>query len=162
MLNALLLLVVNRISWWQMRSLPSWTVISISIVFVQSFADFMQAALVCPEVTPQSEIDLVAFHATHARRYIGAFAASMLVALFANLYLGGSYNIVDYLTQNPVLRSQWSRRWSDGAGSISPRPSCSCASGVTICPSSRSPSNSGRQVIACQSGTGLLAPRRPS
>ncbi|MGH6872326.1 MAG: hypothetical protein ACREHE_12560 [Rhizomicrobium sp.] len=81
MLNALIVLVADWISFWDVRTLPSWTVASILVVLTQSFVDYMQAALVCPEVAPEGPIDLVAFHRIHARRYIGAFAATTIVAL---------------------------------------------------------------------------------
>jgi hypothetical protein len=100
MANALLLLVVDWISWWPMHTIASWPVTSIFAVLAQSFADYMQAALVCPEIPSEGEIDLVAFHKSHARRYMGAAAASMAVALCNNLYLGGNYNIADFMTQN--------------------------------------------------------------
>lgn len=127
MLNALLLLVVDWISWWPMHNIPSWPVMSILAVLAQSFADYMQAALVCPEIPSLGEIDLVRFHATHARRYIGAVAVAMAVALGNNLYLGGNYNIAEFMTQNiaviPFLAivlfaALVRRRWVDIAAPI--------------------------------------------
>ncbi|HLY05857.1 MAG TPA: hypothetical protein VKR31_08935 [Rhizomicrobium sp.] len=103
MLNALVVLVVDWISYWDMNSVPRWTVVSIFIVLAQSFADFMQAALVCPEIPPEGTIELPAFHASHARRYIGAFAVTCIIALFDNLYFGGGYRIADFLAQNLVV-----------------------------------------------------------
>ena len=103
MLNALIVLVVNWISWWDVHSVPSWSVISIFAALTQSFVDFMQAALTCPEIPPEGEIDLVQFHATRARRYIGAFALMTIVAFFNNLYFGGNYNIADFFTQNLIV-----------------------------------------------------------
>jgi hypothetical protein len=100
MLNALIVLIVDWISYWDMRAMPSWTIISILIVLTQSFADYMQAALVCPEVPAEGEIDLTAFHATRSRWYIGAFAVTTISALVLNLYFGGGYSVSDYLTQN--------------------------------------------------------------
>jgi hypothetical protein len=100
MLNALLVLIADWISYWDMRSVPSWSMVSILVVLVQSFADFMQAALVCPEIPPEGDIDLVAFHTRRARRYIGAFAVSVTVALFDNLYFGGNFRVADVLEQN--------------------------------------------------------------
>jgi hypothetical protein len=100
MLNALIVLIVDWISYWDMRAVPSWTMVSIFVVLLLSFSDYMQAALVCPEIPAEGEIDLPAFHATHSRRYIGAFAVSGVCALVLNLYFGGNYNVSEFLSQN--------------------------------------------------------------
>lgn len=103
MLNALIVLIINWISYWDMHGIRNWSVVSIFMVIAQSVVDFMQAALVCPEVPAEGKVDLVAFHATHARRYIGAFAAMGLVAMINNIYFGGGYSIADYFAQNLVV-----------------------------------------------------------
>jgi hypothetical protein len=103
MLNALFVLVVNWISLWDLRSVPDWTLGTILIVMVQSFVDYMQAALACPEIPAEGEIDLVAFHQTRSRLYIGAFAVTTIWALVDNIYFGGSYNIAEYAEQNLVV-----------------------------------------------------------
>ena len=122
MFNALLVLVVDWVSFWDMRRVPSWTMASIAVVLVQSFVDYMQAALVCPEIPPEGEIDLVAFHKTHARRYIGAFVGTAIWALVDNSYFGGTYNVGELLAENiavvplivvAVVASTVRRRWVD-------------------------------------------------
>lgn len=100
MLNALIVLVVDWISYWDMHAVPSWTMVSIGVVLAQSFVDYMQAALVCPEIPAEGPIDLVAFHETRSRRYIGAFAVTTVMALISNLYFGGGYNVAEFITQN--------------------------------------------------------------
>jgi hypothetical protein len=122
MLNALLVLVVDWISFWDMHGVPSWTLASIAIMLMQSFVDYMQAALVCPEIPAEGEIDLALFHATHSRRYIGAFAVTAVWALIDNLYFGGGYNVAELLRQNlavvplivtAVFATIVRRRWAD-------------------------------------------------
>ncbi len=103
MLNALIVLVVDWLSYYDMRSLPNWTMASLGIVLVQSFVDYMQAALVCPEIPAEGEIDLQEFHRMRAGRYIGAFAMVTVVALLDNLYFGSGYNIGEVLSQNIVV-----------------------------------------------------------
>ena len=100
MLNALFVLVVDWLSYYDMRALPNWTMASLGIVLVQSFVDYMQAALVCPEIPAEGEIDLQEFHRTRPGRYIGAFAVVTVVALLDNLYFGSSYNIAEVFAQN--------------------------------------------------------------
>jgi hypothetical protein len=103
MANALFVLVVDWISYWDMRAIPNWSMASIAVVLVQSFVDYLQAALVCPEIPESGEIDLREFHRARAGRYIGAFAAVTVVAFLDNLYFGSSYNIGEVLSQNVAV-----------------------------------------------------------
>ncbi|MBV8977277.1 MAG: hypothetical protein JO261_08005 [Alphaproteobacteria bacterium] len=100
MFNALILLLADWISYWDMREVPNWTMPSILIVVVQSFVDYMQAALVCPEVPAEGTLDLVEFHRMRSRRYIGAFLATAIWAFIDNLYFGGAYNVSEVMRQN--------------------------------------------------------------
>lgn len=122
MANALFVLVIDWISFWDMHAVSTWTIASIAMVLMQSFVDYMQAALACPEIPPDGEIDLVAFHATRARRYIGAFAVTTVWALVDNLYFGGGYNLAELTMQNfavvPLIfvatfATIVRRRWAD-------------------------------------------------
>jgi len=103
MLNALIVLVADWISFWDVRALPSWSVVSILVVLVQAFVDYMQAALVCPEIPQEGAIDLVEFHQTRSRLYIGAFLATGIWALADNLYFGGNYDVAEFLSQNVAV-----------------------------------------------------------
>jgi len=103
MLNALLVLVVDWVGYWDMHGIPKWSMVSIAVVMVQSCTDYMQAALVCPEIPAEGEIDLRDFHATRARRYIGAFAATTIMALVTNSYFGGTYNSKQVIAENAVV-----------------------------------------------------------
>jgi hypothetical protein len=127
MLNALFVLVVDWISYWDMHAVASWTTASIFIVLGQSFVDYMQAALVCPDIPEHGTVDLVAFHRSRAGRYIGAFALTTIVALLDNLYFGSGYNIGQVLAQNiavvpliaiAVTATFVRRRWVDIAAPI--------------------------------------------
>ena len=84
------------------------------------FADYMQAALVCPEVPAEGGIDLPAFHARQSRRYIGAFAVTGVIALAINSYYSDAYNVVEYAKHNvavipliaiAVVAAVWRNRW---------------------------------------------------
>jgi len=103
MFNALIILVIDWVSYWDMRDLPNWSMVSIAVVMMQSFTDYMQAALVCPEIPAEGKIDLIAFHATRSRRYIGAFAITTVMALITNTYFGGTYKIGDLIAQNAAV-----------------------------------------------------------
>jgi hypothetical protein len=107
MANALIVLVVDWISYWDMRALPKFGTGTIALVVASALIDYLQAALVCPEIPAEGPVDLVAFHAEQSRRYIGAFAAAAAMALILNTVLGGAFNVTEWEQQNlavvPVL-----------------------------------------------------------
>lgn len=120
MLNAMLVLVIDWISFWDMRTITTWSMVSIGLVLAGSFADYLQAALVCPEIPPEGAIDLPVFHARQSRTYIGAFVGSGVMALVSNTYYSGNFNVAEYAAQNlavipllvvaitaAVFRSRW-------------------------------------------------------
>jgi hypothetical protein len=100
MLNALIIIVANWIGFWDMRQLPSWSVGMILFTLAMAIANYLQVALVCPEVGDEGIVDLHDFHRRQGRRYIGAFVISLLFALFANIVFGAEYNFRDLLEQN--------------------------------------------------------------
>ncbi len=120
MANAMTVLVVDWIGYWDLHAVASWTMPSIALCIFSSFADYMQAALVCPEVPPEGPIDLTAFHARQSRRYIGAFAVTATMALLLNSYYSGVYDVVAFAKQNmavipliavAVTAAVWRNRW---------------------------------------------------
>jgi hypothetical protein len=122
MLNALFVIVVDWISFWYLNTLQSWSVGLIFMTLAIALVDYLQAAMVCPEIPTEGSIDLKAFHATQARRYIGAFALSATNALIANFVLGGAYNVSEWSVQNwavvpmlviAVTAAAWRTRWVD-------------------------------------------------
>ena len=87
--NALLVIMANWISFWDMRSLASWSPVTILFTFAMASINYLGVALTCPEVAPEGAIDLVQFHIRESGRYIGAFLACVLTALAANMVYGG-------------------------------------------------------------------------
>lgn len=100
MANALIVLIVDWISFWDLRALPKYGIGTILMFIAIALIDYLQAALVCPEIPAEGTIDLVQFHARQSRRYIGAFAASAAMALISNTVLGGAFNIAEWERQN--------------------------------------------------------------
>src|SRR6185312_15624816 len=80
--------------------ISAWSMVSIGLVLAGSFADYLQAALVCPEIPPEGAIDLPVFHARQSRTYIGAFVGSGVMALVSNTYYSGNFNVAEYAAQN--------------------------------------------------------------
>jgi len=88
MLNAVAVIMANWIGFWDMRGMPSWDVASIFFTFLTSFTNYLQAALVCPEVKPGEPLDLVDFAARQRTRYVGVALASVLMAGLGNAVYG--------------------------------------------------------------------------
>lgn len=102
-LNALILIVANWISFWDMRAIKSFSMGSVLLVFLMAFVNYLQAALVCPEFPAAGEIDLERFHAEQGRRYLAAFFLSTLSALVVNLVFGAGFAVQEWLSQNLVV-----------------------------------------------------------
>ena len=76
---------------------------TVAFTLAMAIANYLQAALVCPEVLPDGPVDLVEFHAQQGRRYIIAFVISVLFALCANVVYGSAYNLSEWSQQNLVV-----------------------------------------------------------
>ncbi len=101
LLNSLITVIANWISFWDMRTLGVWSVGSIFFTFTLSFVTYLQVALVCPDIPAEGTIDLVAFHEEQfAALHIGAFAATGVVALIANFVFGNGFHVSEWGTQN--------------------------------------------------------------
>ena len=98
--NAIIIVIANWISFYDMKDLPGWNMATIFFVFGIAFSNYLQAALVSPEIVPGETIDLQAFHAQQSTRYIGAFLASALIALVANVVLGAGLHVAEWNEQN--------------------------------------------------------------
>ena len=101
--NAFITIIVNWISFWDLRLLHTFSVGTILFVFLLAFTNYLQAALVCPHIEPDREVDLVRYHAEQGRRYVGASAATAGAALIANALLGGGYQVQEWFRQNIVV-----------------------------------------------------------
>jgi hypothetical protein len=100
MANAMLVLVVDWISFWDMRKISSWSMVSIGLVLAGSFADYLQAALVCPDLPSEGPIDLTVFHDKQSRRYISAFVGAGVMGLILNSYYSSNFNVAEFAAQN--------------------------------------------------------------
>jgi hypothetical protein len=100
MLNAFVTILADWISFWDLRNLPSWSVLAIAFTLLMAIANYLQAALVCPEVPAEGPVDLKVFHVEQSRRYIGAFLVSGMLALVANFVFGNMQNVSEWGAQN--------------------------------------------------------------
>ena len=102
-LNAFIVIVANWVGFWDLRTLPSWSMLSIVFTLLMGIANYVQAALVSPEVPAEGTVDLGAFHAEQSRRYIGASVVSSTIALFGNFVYGTSAGISELVSQNAAV-----------------------------------------------------------
>jgi hypothetical protein len=103
MLNALIVILANWLSFFDLRSAPGWNIATILFVLAIAIANYLQAALVCMHVPEEGAVDMVAFHEAQARKYILAFIASLIIALLANIFLGGAFHIGEWISQNTAV-----------------------------------------------------------
>ncbi|MBS0471114.1 MAG: hypothetical protein JSR60_08590 [Proteobacteria bacterium] len=102
-LNAFILIIANWISLWDLRNIGTFGTGLVVFTFVLAFSNYLQAALVSPEMPASGAIDLEAFHDEQGRRYILGFMGSVITALIGNAILGASFNIVEWSQQNLVV-----------------------------------------------------------
>jgi hypothetical protein len=100
LLNSLITTVANWISFWDLRTIGVWSVGTIFFTFLLSFVTYLQVALVCPDIPAEGTIDLAVFHDEQSRRYIGAFAATCLVAFIANFVFANGFHVAEWNAQN--------------------------------------------------------------
>jgi hypothetical protein len=103
LLNAFIAIVANWVSFWDLHALPSWPMTSIVFILLMGIANYMQVALVSPEVPKEGPVDLQAFHAEQGRRYIGAFLVLSVLALLFNLAFGTAPGAAELIAQNAAV-----------------------------------------------------------
>ena len=74
--------------------------LTIVLTLLLAIANYLQAALVCPEVPSEGPVDLVVFHREQSRRYIGAFLVLCILALIANFVFGTMQGASEWGAQN--------------------------------------------------------------
>ena len=100
MANAFVVIIANWISLWDIRALQSFGVGTILFTFMLAFVNYIQAALVCPELPSQGALDLWEFHQREGRRYLAAVVASLVMAVLANIIYGGVYSLAELSREN--------------------------------------------------------------
>ena len=120
MANALFVIMADWIGFWGLKGLKVWSVGSIFFTFALAFSNYLQAALVCPEIPAEGVIDLAVFHRLKGRAYIAAFVASCALALAANVAYGQVFGVLDWARVNiavipmtliAVAALIWRGRW---------------------------------------------------
>ena len=127
MLNALVAIIANWISFWDLRGLPSWSVWTIFFTFLLAFTNYLYAALVSPEIRAEGAVDLVAFQAEHRLEIVGSWFALAVIALLANVVYGHVFGVITWGEQNlavaPMVISGivaliWRARWAQISSAV--------------------------------------------
>jgi hypothetical protein len=85
MVNAVLMVFVNWLALWDLRSVTSWDIASIAIQFLFAISVYVICALVGPKAPEEGMIDLEDFFWRQRPYFYGALIICLLLALLANL-----------------------------------------------------------------------------
>ena len=85
MVNAVLLVFVNWLALWDLRSVTSWDIGSIAIQFLFAVSVYIVCALVGPKVPDEGVLDLEDFFWRQRFYFYGAIIICLVLALLANL-----------------------------------------------------------------------------
>ncbi|MEY2545724.1 MAG: hypothetical protein QOG48_841 [Verrucomicrobiota bacterium] len=128
MLNAVLLVFTNWLSIWDLRSIKSWDIVSISVQFLFAVALYFLCVVLGPKTPDEGVIDLEDFYWRQRRYIYGALLAIAILSLIANIAFLKSANASLFLKENAVVlpmlvpvvlalisRARWAQ-WTAGVG----------------------------------------------
>ena len=125
--NAILLVFADWLSLWDLRSIKSWDLASVTIQFLVAISVFLICALVGPKAPDEDEIDLEDFFWCQRPYFYGAILVTLILSLFANLDYLKTANAALFLKENltvlpmfiPTLTALVSRkRWIQWAAGL--------------------------------------------
>jgi hypothetical protein len=100
MVNAILLVFVNWLALWDLRSVTSWDIASIAIQFLFAVSVYVVCALVGPKAPDDGTIDLEDFFWRQRIYFYGAIIVCLLLALLANLDFLKTPNTALFMKEN--------------------------------------------------------------
>jgi hypothetical protein len=100
MVNAVILVFSNWLSIWDLRSLKSWDLVSITVQFLFAIVIFLICVLVGPKAHDEGTIDLEDFFWRQRPYFYGAIVACVVLSLFANLAFLKTPNAALFLKEN--------------------------------------------------------------
>ena len=100
MVNAVLLVFVNWLSLWDLRSITSWDLASVAIQFLFAVSVYVVCALVGPKVPDEGLLDLEDFFWRQRFYFYGAIVVCLILALLANLDFLKTANTALLLKEN--------------------------------------------------------------
>jgi hypothetical protein len=100
MVNAILLVFVNWLALWDLRSVTSWDLASIAIQFLFAVSVYVICALIGPKAPDEGVIDLDDFFWSQRRYFYGAIIVCLVLALLANLDFLKTPNAALFVKEN--------------------------------------------------------------
>jgi hypothetical protein len=101
--NAILLVFADWLSLWDLRSIKSWDLASVTIQFLVAISVFLICVLVGPKAPDEDEIDLEDFFWCQRPYFYGAILVTLILSLFANLDFLKTPNAVLFVKQNLIV-----------------------------------------------------------
>jgi hypothetical protein len=103
MLDALLFLVANWISLWDVHAAKTIAIGTIVGGFVLSVNQYLVCALISPEFKSADDFNLRAFHDRQGRAYVGAFVSLIVISLVINFAAGYGLGYQKWTSENAVV-----------------------------------------------------------
>jgi hypothetical protein len=100
MANAVLLVFTNWLSIWDLHSVKSWDLATITLQFLFAVSIYLLCVLVGPKTPDEGPIDLEAFFWRQRPYFYSAILACVLLALVANLAFLKSANVSLFVKEN--------------------------------------------------------------
>jgi len=88
--NAILLVYLNWLAMWELRTSEHWNLLSITLVFLFSLSICFISTLAAPHTTRSGTIDLDAFYWRQRKTYYWSWVACEVLAGVANLLFSNS------------------------------------------------------------------------
>jgi hypothetical protein len=127
-LNAVVLVYLNWLTFWDARTVKTWDLLSVSIVFAFAIGIYFVCVAAAPETANEGEIDLEAFYWRNRRPFWAFVTLLMLLALAVNFVFLKSQSPELFLETNIAtlpffapgalalsVRARWAQ-WVGGAG----------------------------------------------
>jgi hypothetical protein len=103
MVNAGITVFINWLSLWDLRSVTSWDLLTITIQFVFAMAVFLLCVFVAPKVPEDGDVDLESFYWRQRVSIYSAILALIVLALLANVAFLKSANAALFLKENAIV-----------------------------------------------------------
>jgi hypothetical protein len=100
MVNAILMVFVNWLSLWDLRSVTNWDLASIAIQFLFAVSVYVICALVGPKMPDDGVLDLEGFFWRQRRYFYGAIMICLVLALLANFDFLKTPNAALFVREN--------------------------------------------------------------
>jgi hypothetical protein len=128
MANAVLLVFINWLSLWDLRSVKSWDIVSIAVQFLFAIALYFLCVLAGPKTPDEGPLDLEDFFWRQRRYFYGTLLSIVILSLVANVAFLKSANASLFVKENvtvlpmliPVVLALVSRvRWVQWVAGLS-------------------------------------------